>query len=170
MDLQQALDRFKADLEAYIRDEVARQIAGHVGATQEKNISLAASVSTDLSSTSNSSIQATLDQLSELAIPKEKIVSSESLDELTNYYSDTVSVPTQQDVDYVSDLAGLSQRLQRTDITNNATESLYSLGVTAPTGSATVQPPNVATQNTNEMSGIQSFLNKIRLRKNLSSN
>jgi len=44
------------------------------------------------------------------------------------------------------------------------------LGVTAPTGSATVQPPNVATQNTNEMSGIQSFLNKIRLRKNLSSN
>ena len=63
MDLQQAFSRFRADLEAYITEEVARQVAAQMGGS--------APVRTEVSQApvmgNTSDVQASLDTLASLA-------------------------------------------------------------------------------------------------------
>lgn len=185
MDLQQVLDRFKADLESYIKEEVARQIAAQSGGTVARSV-----VTNNHSAekaTSTADIQASLDELAALVQPGKKGGSSDQVDQFTSEFgmqsplvlepasavSDTVT-----NTNHLSSLQSLGQR-NYGQTQNSALDALSSLSTSSNQAETIPQPPQPtpsAVTDTSEtsaggqMSGIQSFLQKIRQRKNLSSN
>lgn len=186
MELQQALDRFKADLEAYIQAEVARQMAAQMRSITPGGSRVVQS-STDVASAQSSqeSIQASLDELAALAQGTPRVSSDFAVDALVNEYGTTstasvtaATMPSASNANYLNDLAQLGQAPKRTADTS-AYDALTSMSSGASNGMATAQPPQPvaasvtdtsAMDGAGQLSGIQSFLQKIRQRKNLSSN
>ncbi len=178
MDLQQAFSRFRADLEAYITEEVARQVAAQMGGS--------APVRTEVSQApvmgNTSDVQASLDTLASLAKADAHQTNNSAVDQLLNDFGSVNPAMTPAPAtmpsngDYLKELANLSQRGPRaTD--HSSVDALIAMGgaaPAAPVAAATMpQPPQaapVAPQQSSTVSGIQSFLDKIRQRKNLSSN
>lgn len=183
MDLQQSLDRFKADLQAYIQAEVSRQLAA-----QMRNIASSGARTTQstapIAQSSEASIQASLDELAALAqtTPREN---SNAVDRLVNEFGGVSQASVQESSDvsqsgnanYLNDLAQLGQAPRRINDMTSYNE-LTSIGSGVSVAMGTTQPPQPVATNVNsssaggaeQLSGIQSFLQKIRQRKNLSSN
>ncbi len=163
MDLQQTLDRFKADLELYIKEEVARQLAA-----QSDGVVAAPAVST-----SPTDMQVALNSLAELAkVQPATNNSHDAVEQLVTAYGQApVADPSatvapaapQTNVDYMAELQNLGQQRGR-NIDTSAVDALTSMDV----ASAMTQTPQPT--DGGQMFGIQSFLKKIRERKNLSSN
>lgn len=186
MDLQQSLDRFKADLQAYIQAEVSRQLAAQMR-TVASGASRLAQPSTAATSpqSSQESIQASLDELAALAQGTPRATSDFTVDRLVNEYGTTsttsntaATMPSASNANYLNELAQLGQAPKRI-VDTSAYDALTSMSSGASNGMAAVQPPQpVAASVTDtstidgagQLSGIQSFLQKIRQRKNLSSN
>ena len=180
MDLQQALNRFKLDLETYIQEEVARQVAAKMGAVSSASSSLP-SVRTDVSTASvsgnSSDVQSSLDTLAELATPHQRITTT-SVDKITADFggptatieAQTQSQETPSNGDYLKQLAEVAQS-KRPGASQDAIDKLTAMIGNGTDGARTGLPQVADDQKTgNAMNGIQSFLNKIRERKNLSSN
>lgn len=169
MDLQHALHRFKADLEAFIKEEVARQLAVQNSSLAVPHVNSPV-VSTASASSSYADVQASLDSLTELAQAKSHAKQSSAVDQLVSTYGSTqtafVSAAPQSDSDYMSELEMLSQQ-QRHQADSSAIDQLNSLAHQSTMQSVTEAPSPLAS---GQMSGIQSFLQKIRERKNLGSN
>lgn len=184
MDLQQVLDRFKADIESYIKEEVARQIATQSGGTEARSV-VTNNHGTE-TATSAADIQASLDELAVLAQSGKKGGSSDQVDKFISEFgmqSPQVSEP--EPVSAVNDavinikaLSSLQSLGQRNygQTQSSALDELSSLSSSSTQAETIPQPPQpppsavTDTSNTAEseqMSGIQSFLQKIRQRKNL---
>lgn len=180
MDLHQSLDRFKADLEAYIQAEVSRQLAAQmrtIASGGGRTVSTPASMSTN-----EADIQASLNELAALAQTAPRTIADNAADRLVSEYGGTLSAPSSKDnavtTNYLSDLEQISQVGQRA-VDMSAYDALTSMNSQSASATLAPQPPQPAaasmTDTSNiddggQLSGIQSFLQKIRQRKNLSSN
>lgn len=183
MELQQALDRFKADLEAYIQAEVARQMAAQMRSISP-GVSRVVQSSTDVASAqpSQESIQASLDELAALIQSGSREVTTDAVDELVSAYGSdnqfqSAAPSPVASTDYMTELQQLRQ-MQNSSVDMSGYDKLVSMNG-EPSDAIVPQPPQpspsavTVTSNvaaTGQLSGIQSFLQKIRQRKNLSSN
>lgn len=177
MDLQQALDHFKVELEAYITKEVARQVAAQMGASSSASSSLP-SVRTDVSTASVSEnmneVQSSLDMLADLAASKTR-VQKNTVDEIANMGGPTATIEaltqeTKSNGDYLKELADAAQGNELSPNQDVIDKLSAMIGeITDETRQELPQVTERPKANAS-MTGIQSFLNKIRERKNLSSN
>lgn len=156
MELQQLLENFGQELQAYIREEVRREVAGYMRGSMAAPSNEVTHSNTPASS-SASDVQASLNQLATLAASDKRPANTMAVDSLVSQYGSgsntSVSAPVMPA--YESALPG-----EVISDLSNVPNKASSISMDVP------QDMNA----TGKMSGIHSFLNKIRQRKNLNSN
>jgi len=185
MDLQQAFSHFKTDLEQYIKEEVRRQVAAQnrsagtpvvssVSAVQAPTITIDESFMKMGSVGGDSVAPAPLDTLSQLANSAPVPTQNNAVDALVKNFGQTAAAPAAQATsngDYLKDLANMSRVQARTNSASSLDDLMALSGnpVQQAAPAAPAQPAMTSPQAASSVSGIQSFLDKIRQRKNLGS-